>query len=105
FPIMHSRDLIHWEVISNVVSPTWSGLVGQDGPKDGTWQGALAYFDKKFWAFFFIHGGGQYFSNASSPEGPWTTPTLVRGSIGYDNAVFVDDNDRAYMLMKNGQDL
>src|SRR5690554_6788495 len=105
FPILHSTDLVHWEVISNVVSPTWSGLVGEDGPKAGTWQGALASFDGKYWAYFFIHGKGQFFSNATNPRGPWSTPTLVSGSIGYDNSVFVDDDGRAYLLMKNGQDL
>ena len=105
FTIFHSTDLVHWEAVSNVVSPAWSGLVGEDGPKDGTWQGALAYFDNKFWAFFFIHGKGQYFCTAANMRGPWSTPALVRGSIGYDNAVFVNDDGRAYMLMKNGPTL
>jgi beta-xylosidase len=36
--------------------------------------------------------------------GPWSTPTLVVNSVGYDNAIFVDDDGKAYMLMKNGQD-
>lgn len=103
FPIYHSTDLVHWKIISNVVSPSFNVVVANQGPKDGTWQGALAKFAGKYWAFFFIHGGGQYFCTASSMAGPWTAPTLVNGSIGYDNAIFVDDNDRAYMLMKNGQ--
>jgi xylan 1,4-beta-xylosidase len=103
FPIYHSTDLVHWKIISNVVSPSFNVVVANQGPKDGTWQGALAKFAGKYWAFFFIHGGGQYFCTASSMAGPWTAPTLVNGSIGYDNAVFVDDNDKAYMLMKNGQ--
>ncbi len=104
FPIYHSTDLVHWEIISTVVDPSWSVIRANDGPKDGTWQGALARFAGKYWAFFFIHGAGQYFCTASSMAGPWSAPTLVQGSIGYDNAVFVDDNDKAYMLMKNGQD-
>lgn len=104
FPIYHSTDLVHWKIISNVVSPSWSVVQANQGPKDGTWQGALAYYANKYWAFFFIHGGGQYFCNATSMSGPWSAPTLVNGSIGYDNAVFVDDNGKAYMLMKNGQD-
>lgn len=103
FPIYHSTDLVHWKIISNVVSPTWNTIIANQGPKDGTWQGALAKFAGKYWAFFFIHGAGQYFCTASSMAGPWTAPTLVNGSIGYDNAIFVDDNDKAYMLMKNGQ--
>jgi len=104
FPIYHSTDLVHWKIISTVVDPNWSVIKNNATPKDGTWQGALAKFGGKYWAFFFIHGAGQYFCTASSMAGPWTAPTLVQGSIGYDNAIFVDDNDRAYMLMKNGQD-
>ena len=104
FPIYHSTDLVHWEVVSTVVDPNWSVVKNNAGPKDGTWQGALAYFAGKYWAYFFIHGAGQFFCTAASPTGPWSSPTLVPGSIGYDNAVFVDDDGKAYMLMKNGQD-
>jgi len=104
FPIYHSTDLVHWKIISTVVDPNWSVIKANDGPKDGTWQGALAHFAGKYWAFFFIHGAGQYFCTAPSMAGPWSSPTLVQGSIGYDNAVFVDDDGKAYMLMKNGQD-
>lgn len=104
FPIYHSTDMVHWEIISQVVDPNWNVIKQNAAPKDGTWQGALAHFAGKYWAYFFIHGAGQYFCTANSMAGPWSAPTLVPGSIGYDNAIFVDDNDKAYMLMKNGQD-
>src|SRR6478735_6758487 len=38
-PIYHSKDLVHWEVISRVVPPSKAGWVS-DQPSAGIWQGA-----------------------------------------------------------------
>ena len=104
-PILHSTDLVHWEVISRVVPSNWSGL-GNDAPANGIWQGALAYFNNKYWVYY-SNSNAQYFSNASNPAGPWSAPTKVTGSTvtGYDNSIFVDDDGTPYMLMKNGQSI
>src|SRR6476660_7806424 len=42
-PVYHSRDLVHWEVISRVVFPANAGFV-TDRPSAGIWQGAITYF-------------------------------------------------------------
>jgi xylan 1,4-beta-xylosidase len=107
-PILHSKDLVHWEVISRVVPPTWSSL-GSSAPAAGIWGGTLTYFYNSYWFYFSnTAGGGQYFSKATSPAGPWSTPikvttTAETGPIGYDNSIFVDDNGTPYMLIKPGQ--
>jgi xylan 1,4-beta-xylosidase len=107
-PIMHSKDLVHWEVISRVVPSTWSGL-NSSAPAAGIWGGTLSYFYDSYWFYFSnTAGGGQYFCKASSPSGPWTTPvkvntTVETGSIGYDNSIFVDDDGTPYMMIKPGQ--
>ncbi len=103
-PIHHSKDLVHWKVISRVVPANWSGLQS-DLPSDGTWQGALAQFGGYFWCYFSNHtGGGQYFCKATSMSGPWSAPTKIQGSgvTGYDNSIFVDDDGTPYLVMKNG---
>jgi len=104
-PILHSTDLVHWEVIARVVPANWAGL-NSDAPAAGIWQGALAYFNNKYWVYFSNSNCcGQYFCNATNPAGPWSAPTQVTGSTvtGYDNSIFVDDDGTPYMLMKNGQ--
>lgn len=107
-PILHSTDLVHWREICRVVPPTWSGLLS-DAPQAGTWGGAITYFYNSYWIYFSnTAGGGQYFSKAAHPAGPWTTPVRVQttsttGAIGYDNSVFVDDDGTPYMLIKPGQ--
>lgn len=104
-PIYHSRDLVHWQVISRVVPPAVGGWVS-DKPSAGIWQGAITYFYGSYWIYF--SSGGQWFSKASSPKGPWSQPVQVKsnpstGPLGYDNSIFVDDDGKAYMVIKNGQ--
>jgi len=103
-PILHSTDLVHWEIIYRLVPSNWASLQS-DAPGDGTWQGALAQFGGYFWLYFSNYtGGGQYFCKATSMAGPWSAPTKVSGSgvTGYDNSVFVDDDGTPYLVMKNG---
>lgn len=104
-PIYHSRDLIHWKIISRVLSPSKAAMVS-DKPSNGVWQGAITYFYGSYWIYF--SSNGQWFSKAGSPTGPWTTPVRVTenpktGPLGYDNSIFVDDDGKPYMVIKNGQ--
>jgi xylan 1,4-beta-xylosidase len=103
-PIYHSKDLIHWEVISRVLPAAKAKWV-TDRPSAGIWQGAITYFYGSFWIYF--SAGGQWFSKASSPAGPWSDPVKVNtnaktGDLGYDNSIFVDDG-KPYMVIKNMQ--
>src|SRR3954471_13971708 len=50
-PIYHSKDLVHWEVISRVVMPENAAQV-TDRPSQGIWQGALTYFYGSYWIYF-----------------------------------------------------
>ena len=106
--IYHSNDLVHWKIISRAVQPTWTGLLS-DAPAGGTWEGAITRFYDRWWLYFSnTAGGGQYFTSADSPYGPWATPqkmktTATTGPVGYDNSVFVDDDGTPYMLIKNAQ--
>jgi xylan 1,4-beta-xylosidase len=104
-PIYHSKDLIHWKVISRVVPPSIAAFV-TEGPSKGIWQGAITYFYGSYWIYF--SANGQWFSKANSPCGPWSIPVQVKtnpitGPLGYDNSIFVDDDSKPYMVIKNGQ--
>lgn len=107
-PILHSKDLVHWEEISRVVPSDWAEL-RSGKPGAGIWQGAITHFYGSYWMYFSNgNSGGQYFAKAISPKGPWSAPVKVKtnattGSIGYDNSVFVDDDGTAYMITKSGK--
>ncbi|MBS1603004.1 MAG: family 43 glycosylhydrolase [Bacteroidetes bacterium] len=105
-PVYHSRDLVHWEVISRVVPPSEAEGFVADRPSAGIWQGAITYFYGSYWTYF--SSGGQWFCKAASPYGPWSSPVRVAtnertGNLGYDNSIFVDDDGKPYMVIKNGQ--
>ena len=104
-PIYHSTDLVHWQLISRVIFPEHAGFI-TDRPSVGTWQGAITYFYGSYWIYF--SANGQWFSKAPSPKGPWTKPVQLKsntqtGPLGYDNSIFVDDDGKPYMVIKNLQ--
>ncbi|MBV7532125.1 family 43 glycosylhydrolase [Chitinophaga sp. sic0106] len=104
-PVYHSRDLVHWKIITRVLPPSHSTMVA-DKPSGGVWQGAITYFYGSYWIYF--SSGGQWFSKAATPYGPWSAPVPVKtdsatGNLGYDNSIFVDDDGKPYMVIKNGQ--
>ena len=104
--IYHSTDLVHWEAVARPVSAGWSGY--GDSPGGGCWGGHIVYHNDEYWDYF-SRGGSMYFVKAPRPEGPWGTPVRVNNpsslpySLGYDNSIFIDDNNKWYLVVKNGQ--
>ena len=105
--IYRSTDLVHWEVIAQPVSPSWS--VYGDAPGGGIWGGHMVLYHDVYWHFFGRGGGNMYFVTADQPEGPWSEPTRMNvptglTGLGVDNSIFIDEEtDRWYLLTKNGQ--
>ncbi|HAH23201.1 MAG TPA: glycoside hydrolase, partial [Prolixibacteraceae bacterium] len=104
--IYHSTDLVHWEAIAQPVSASWSNY--DDKPGAGCWGGHIVYYNSKYWDYF-SRANTMYFVKADDPKGPWGTPVKVNNpsslnySLGYDNSIFIDDNNKWYMIVKNGQ--
>lgn len=104
--IYHSTDLVHWEAIAQPVSASWSNF--GDTPGGGCWGGHIVFYNGKWWDFF-SRANTMYFVKADDPKGPWSTPTLVNKpaslpyGLGYDNSIFIDDNNKWYLVVKNGQ--
>lgn len=105
--IYRSTDLVHWEVIAQPVSATWSQY--GDAPGGGIWGGHMVYYNEQYWHFF-GKTSQMYFVTAENPEGPWGSPTLVNstaagiGNLGMDNSIFIDDDGKWYMLTKHGRE-
>ena len=104
--IYHSTDLIHWEAIAQPVSAGWS-LYG-DTAGAGCWGGQIVFYNNTYWDFF-SRANSMYYVKADKPEGPWSMPVKVSNpsqlsyGLGYDNSIFIDDNGKWYMIVKNGQ--
>jgi xylan 1,4-beta-xylosidase len=104
--IFHSTDLVHWEAIAQPVKASWSEF--GDSPGGGCWGGHMVYYNGQYWDFF-SRGGYMRFVTADDPSGPWSDPVIVDNppelpyTLGYDNSVFIDDNGKWYLVVKNGQ--
>ncbi|HLP05815.1 MAG TPA: family 43 glycosylhydrolase [Paludibacter sp.] len=104
--IYHSTDLIHWEAIAQPVSADWP--LYEDAPGAGCWGGQMVFYDNKYWDFF-SRGNTMYFVTADKPDGTWSMPVRVNNPVqlpyglGYDNSIFIDDNGKWYLVVKNGQ--
>jgi beta-xylosidase len=104
--IYHSTDLIHWEAVAQPVTAAWS--LYADSPSAGCWGGQVVFYDNKYWDFF-SRANTMYFVTADKVEGPWTLPIKVENptqlsyGLGYDNSIFVDEDGKWYMIVKNGQ--
>jgi xylan 1,4-beta-xylosidase len=104
--IYHSTDMVHWEAIARPVSASWSNY--GDTPGGGCWGGHIVYYNGKYWDFF-GRGFVMYFVKADDPKGPWSEPVRVNNpstlsyGLGADNSIFIDDNNKWYLVVKNGQ--
>ncbi|SMO39818.1 family 43 glycosylhydrolase [Gracilimonas mengyeensis] len=106
--IYRSTDLVHWEVIAQPVSPTWS--VYGDNAGGGIWGGHMVWYNDSYWHFFGRGGGSMYYVKADEPEGPWSEPVRVEvpdgiSALGVDNSIFIDEEyGKWYLLAKHGRE-
>ena len=96
-PIFHSKDLINWEQIGNVLDrPTQLPLKGT-----GSWTGIYAptirYNEGTFYMITTnIGNGGNFLVTSENPEGPWSEPKeLEQGGI--DPSLYFED-EKVYMV-------
>jgi xylan 1,4-beta-xylosidase len=104
--IFHSTDLVHWEAIAQPVRASWPNY--GDSPGGGCWGGHMVYYNGQYWHFFSL-GGYMRFVTADDPSGPWSDPVTVNNppelpyTLGYDNSIFIDDDGKWYLVVKNGR--
>lgn len=105
--IYRSTDLVHWEVVAQPVSASWTQY--GDSPGGGIWGGHMVLYKGIYWHYF-GRGGSMYFVTADQPEGSWSTPTRVTvpagmPGLGVDNSIFIDDDTgKWYLLSKAGRE-
>jgi beta-xylosidase len=98
-PVYHSKDLVHWQIISHVVDrhPTDFFDVPRHGM--GVWAPSIRYHEEYFWVYYGDPDFGIYMSKAKDPAGPWAPLTLVHTGKGMiDPCPFWDDDGNAYLV-------
>ena len=98
-PILHSNDLINWELIGHALKeqiPTDVFNKPQHG--NGVWAPCIRYHNNEFYIYYPDPDFGIYLVKAENPAGPWSEPILVKGGKGLiDPSPLWDDDGRVYL--------
>jgi hypothetical protein len=112
--IHHSRDLVHWKLITRPLTrPSQLNMLG-DPDSCGVWAPCLTHADGRFWLIYTdvkrygrtTVGGASgaslrdfhnYLVTADDIEGPWSDPVYLNSS-GFDPSLFHDDDGRKWLL-------
>lgn len=97
-PVFHSRDLVNWTQIGNVVHRQeqldYKGLAATRG----IFAPAITHHNGTFYLTCTMVGaGGNFLMTATNPAGPWSDP-IWYDFEGIDPSLFFDDDGRAWML-------
>ncbi|MEU8023517.1 glycoside hydrolase family 43 protein [Micromonospora haikouensis] len=94
-PIFHSRDLVHWEQIGNVLDRPGQLVLPATMPSSaGIYAPTLRHHDGRFWLIVTncADGGGNLICTATDPAGDWSDPVRLPGIAGIDPDLAWDDD-------------
>ena len=85
-PIFHSRDLVHWRQIGNVLDRPEQLRLPLDSPSSGgVYAPTLRHHDGRFYLITTnVSDSGNFLVTATDPAGPWSDPVALPGVPGID---------------------
>lgn len=104
--IHHSRDLVHWHLVSQPLNRV--SLLNMIGNPDsgGVWAPQLSYHDGQFWLIYsdikVVEGntwkdGYNYLTTCETIDGEWSDPVYMNAS-GFDPSLFHDEDGRKWFV-------
>ena len=104
-PILHSRDLVNWEIIGHALTSLYEGdaelekhfSTPQHG--NGVWAPSIRYHDGWYYIYWGDPDFGVYMVKTQDPAGKWEKPLCVIKGQGYiDTCPLWDDDGRCYLV-------
>lgn len=88
--VLHSRDLVNWEICSHVVSDVTQISSELDWNRmnrygRGVWAGSIRWHRGRFYVVFGTPDEGYFISTAKKAEGPWTPLHCLLAEKGWDD--------------------
>ena len=97
-PIWHSKDLVNWTQIGNVIDRPSQYPVKGGAVSAGNYAPTIRYHDGTFYVVCTLMGLGNYYVTAKDPKGPWSDPVRLPGVGGIDPSFFFDDDGKCYIV-------
>jgi beta-xylosidase len=99
-PILHSRDLVNWELIGYALEkqPPFD-VFNKVQHGGGVWAPCIRYHNNEFYIYYPDPDFGIYMVKATNPAGPWSEPLLVQPGKGLiDPSPLWDTDGKAYLV-------
>jgi beta-xylosidase len=98
-PLFHSRDLVHWRQLRNVLDrPEQLRLPAGTTSSGGIYAPTLRHHDGRFWMITTnVQDGGNFLVTAVDPTGPWSDPVRLPGVGGIDPDLAWDDTGTCWV--------
>ena len=104
--IHHSKDLVHWELVSQPLNRLSQLNMLGDPDSGGVWAPCLSYADNHFWLIYsdvkVVEGDcfkdvTNYLVTCDTIDGTWSEP-IVMNTSGFDPSLFHDEDGRKYFV-------
>ena len=96
-PVYHSRDLLNWQQIGNVLDRPSQLPLEQATASLGIYAPTIRYHDGTFYMITTnVGGGGNFMVTAGNPAGPWSDPVWLEQQ-GIDPSLYFEDG-KCYMV-------
>lgn len=102
-PIFHSKDLVNWTQIGNVLDRPSQLPVDSLTISRGVFAPTIEYHDGTFYVLnTLVDAGGNFMVTAKDPAGPWSDPIWLDRVGGIDPSIFFDDDGKVYVINNDG---
>jgi hypothetical protein len=98
-PIFHSRDLVHWKQIGNILDRRSQFVPGGGTASGGIYGPTLRHHGGRFYYITtnVYDSRGQLIVSAEDPAGDWSEPVFVREAMGIDPDLCWGDDGECYL--------
>ncbi len=99
-PILHSRDLVNWEIIGHALKQQEPRLLF-DSPQHGkgVWAPAIRHHNGELYIYWGDPDHGVFMVKTSDPRGEWSKPVcVVEGKGMIDPCPLWDDDGRCWLV-------
>lgn len=103
-PIFHSKDLINWKQIGNILDRKEQLNLSGAKHSGGIFAPTIRYHEGVFYMITTnVSNGGNFIVTAKDPAGPWSDPFFIEGAEGIDPSLFFDDDGKCYYTGTRGR--
>lgn len=98
-PILHSTDLVNWEIINYAVKKFADPYFDKVQHGDGVWAPSIRFHDGWFYIYWGDPDRGIFMAKTQNPSEDWSEPIFVKKAYGnIDPCPLWDDDGKVYLV-------